>query len=65
MAMIECPECGKEVSDKAYVCPHCGYDPSRVKEVYWEKMRIRLVLGLVALLVVLFVVLFGPFLPRF
>lgn len=25
MAIINCPECGKEVSDKAKVCIHCGY----------------------------------------
>lgn len=25
MAMIKCPECGKEVSDKAKACPNCGY----------------------------------------
>lgn len=25
MAMIVCPECGKEISDKAKVCIHCGY----------------------------------------
>lgn len=25
MALINCPECGKEVSDKADVCIHCGY----------------------------------------
>jgi hypothetical protein len=24
MALIECPECHKEVSDKADACPHCG-----------------------------------------
>lgn len=24
MAMINCPECGKEISDKATVCPNCG-----------------------------------------
>lgn len=24
MAMIKCPECGKEVSDKTYKCPNCG-----------------------------------------
>ena len=24
MALISCPECGKSVSDKAEVCPHCG-----------------------------------------
>lgn len=25
MALIKCPECGKEVSDSAKVCPNCGY----------------------------------------
>lgn len=25
MALINCPECGKEVSDKAPACPNCGY----------------------------------------
>ena len=25
MALILCPECNKEVSDKAEVCIHCGY----------------------------------------
>lgn len=25
MALIKCPECGKEVSDKATSCVHCGY----------------------------------------
>jgi ribosomal protein L37E len=24
MALIKCPECGKDVSDKAKACPHCG-----------------------------------------
>lgn len=26
MALIKCPECGHEVSDKAPVCPHCGIE---------------------------------------
>ncbi len=25
MALIKCPECGKEVSNKAKMCIHCGY----------------------------------------
>ena len=25
MALIKCPECGKEISDKAIQCIHCGY----------------------------------------
>ena len=25
MALIKCPECELQVSDKAITCPHCGY----------------------------------------
>ena len=25
MALIKCPECGNQISDKAITCPHCGY----------------------------------------
>jgi hypothetical protein len=26
MALIACPECKREISDKAAACPHCGFD---------------------------------------
>ena len=25
MALVNCPECGKEVSESAVSCPNCGY----------------------------------------
>lgn len=25
MALIKCPECGKEISDRAVQCPNCGF----------------------------------------
>lgn len=28
MALIKCPECGREISDKAEICPKCGYKNS-------------------------------------
>ena len=31
MALINCPECGKEISDKAKNCIHCGYPLDSVK----------------------------------
>ena len=31
MALINCPECGKEISDKAKDCIHCGYPLDSVK----------------------------------
>jgi predicted nucleic acid-binding Zn ribbon protein len=38
MAMIDCPECGEPVSDKANTCPKCGIGgislgPDRGKQV--------------------------------
>ncbi len=37
MALITCPNCGKPVSDKAELCPHCNYQLKEVKEVSDEK----------------------------
>lgn len=31
MALISCPECGKQVSDRADSCPNCGYPISKLK----------------------------------
>ncbi len=28
MALIRCPECQEEISDRAVMCPHCGYPMS-------------------------------------
>ena len=25
MALIQCPECGQQMSDKANACPNCGH----------------------------------------
>ena len=32
MALINCPECGKEISDKSKQCIHCGY-PLKQKNI--------------------------------
>ncbi len=32
MSLIKCPECGKEISDKAPRCPNCGYEASKRKK---------------------------------
>lgn len=34
MALVKCPECGKEVSDCADACPNCGYG---IKKYFTEK----------------------------
>lgn len=47
MALINCPECGREISSSAPSCPHCGYVLSRkikepVKNELIEKVRTQL-----------------------
>ena len=37
MALIKCPECGKQISDKAESCPNCGY---RIESTIEEKKEI-------------------------
>lgn len=34
MALINCPECNHEVSDKASSCPHCGYELPKPKPTF-------------------------------
>lgn len=36
MVLINCPECGNNVSTHAFFCPHCGYpmDVNKVKKIY-------------------------------
>ena len=55
MALIICPECRKQVSDRAMVCPHCGFPISkeamRVQPAEAKKTRKSfVVLGLVVIL---------------
>ena len=38
MALIKCPECSGNVSDKAPTCPHCGYPMNTVTST---KPRVR------------------------
>ena len=39
MALINCPECGKEISDKAPVCIHCGYPLHQEGAAGWDPAR--------------------------
>lgn len=40
MALIKCPECGKQISDKAEICPHCGIEVQKILEEIREKKRL-------------------------
>lgn len=37
MALIRCPECGKEISDKAASCPNCGCPMRQERNVYLQE----------------------------
>lgn len=37
MALIKCPKCGKDFSDRAQACPHCGISQEEVARLIAEK----------------------------
>ena len=39
MALIKCPECGKEISDKAISCPNCGCPIGEVSQEIHSDME--------------------------
>ncbi len=61
MALIICPECGKEISDSAEKCIHCGYplkrtEPTGNQEPTKKKGKIGLILAIVIPVVVLIII---------
>lgn len=42
MALINCPECGLQVSTNAEICPHCGNPLKNMIRTNKFSMRIRL-----------------------
>ena len=40
MALISCPECGKEISDKAKACPVCGAPTAFAKNQIEKKKKL-------------------------
>lgn len=64
MALINCPECGKEISDTASKCPHCGYVlKSIIKNISGNKKKLMattVVIIIVACIVLAFSILLRP-----
>jgi predicted amidophosphoribosyltransferase len=57
MALKPCPECGKEVSEKAVSCPHCGCELKRRVLHFFETPQqalISIVTGIVVFLLVVY-----------
>lgn len=55
MALINCPECGNQISDTVYTCIHCGYplkeeetqDRKQVKNIVNKKIIIPIVIAII------------------
>ena len=58
MAMVQCPECGKEISDQADVCINCGYNLKKAHKKSAGK-RILKVVRIVLPILIAVAVLFG------
>lgn len=56
MALINCEECGKEISDKAISCPHCGAPLIDKKK---KQSRLPYNLQLIAPLLILIIIIFS------
>jgi len=67
MALIDCPECSKQISDQAAACPHCGHpiksddpeepQPQQREGLFLQSMNIgcAVVIGFVIVLIFLFI----------
>lgn len=64
MALIKCPECGKNISDKAVACPQCGYNLQKKpnNEITLDNLKSKLDNKY---LIVLLVIIIGAFLIFF
>lgn len=56
MSLINCPECNKEISDKATNCPHCGNpinknEPIVVRKDYKTKAKAFTIAGVIVFLI--------------
>jgi len=51
VGLTACPDCGNEISDAAYVCPHCGRPtPKHGRELEKNQRRVRFLLLVIVLL---------------
>lgn len=57
MALIKCPECGKEISDTAKSCPNCGYEEIQDYKVQNHSLRytILIILGVLVIILIAFI----------
>ena len=59
MALINCKECGKEISDTVNKCPHCGYKNKKLtidaqKPLFTKRIKI-----IITILIIILTILGG------
>ena len=60
MALIQCSECGKEISDQIAACPHCGYPVQKQTDENKGKNKKKLLLPVIiaGIILVLIAIIF-------
>ena len=56
MSLINCPECGKQISDKSQVCIHCGYKIGSNSQIYIHPF-VKKVVPIIFVLLVIFIII--------
>jgi hypothetical protein len=68
MALINCPECGKEISDKSGACPNCGFPliegkaletekTINIKKIGFKKKKVIIISSLVLVVLIIAIVI--------
>lgn len=59
MALIKCPECGRNFSDQADACPDCGYPTPGKKPKKKSNIAGGILAGIFAVIILLVLALIG------
>lgn len=58
MALIKCPECQKDVSTEAKVCPHCG---KKIKAPWYKSWVFWTITGVIVFIAIMVTIVFVQF----
>ncbi len=66
MALVKCPECGKEISDQAKSCPNCGFVfehevLSKTRETELSEKKVNAAAGIALIVIGILVTILGGF----